>query len=54
MRSSFTIKFNFTGGVISPGELLKILTVVKKAGISNISFGLRQQLLVEAEAEDFT
>jgi rubredoxin len=53
MRSSFTIKFNFTGGVISPGELLKILAVVKKAGISNISFGLRQQLLVEVEAEDF-
>jgi hypothetical protein len=54
MRSSFTLKFNFTGGVISPGELLKILSVVKNAGISNVSFGLRQQLLVEAEAEDFT
>lgn len=54
MRNSFTIKFNFTGGVISPGELLKILSVVKKAGISNVGFGLRQQLLVEAEAEDFS
>ncbi len=52
MQSSFTIKINFTGGLISPGDLLQILKVVKKAGISYVSFGLRQQLLVEVPADD--
>ena len=53
MQNSFTIKFNFKGGLISPGDLLQILQVAKKAGISYVSFGLRQQLLIEVEADDF-
>jgi rubredoxin len=53
MRHGATIKINFKGGVISPGELLNILNAVKKAGIGNVSFGLRQQLLIEAGMEDF-
>ncbi len=53
MKYSFTIKINFTGGVISPGDLLRILSVVKKAGIGTVSFGLRQQLLIEVSSEDY-
>ena len=53
MQSSYTIKFNFTGGVISPGDMLRILQAVKNAGISYISFGLRQQLLVEVPTDDY-
>lgn len=52
MQYSFTVKFNFTGGLISPGDLLQILHVAKKAGISYVSFGLRQQLLLEVPADD--
>lgn len=52
MQNSFTIKINFKGGLISPGELLKILHAAKQAGISYVSFGLRQQLLIEVAADD--
>lgn len=54
MHYSFSIKINFTGGVISPGSLLQILSAVKNAGISHVSFGLRQQLLIEVPHDDFT
>jgi rubredoxin len=53
MQHSFTIKINFKGGLISPGDLLLILKAAKKAGTSYVSFGLRQQLLIEAAADDF-
>jgi rubredoxin len=53
MQQLFTIKINFKGGLISPGDLLQILQVAKKAGISYVSFGLRQQLLVEVDADNF-
>lgn len=53
MQNSFTIKINFKGGLISPGDLLQILQAAKKAGISYVSFGLRQQLLIEVPADDF-
>lgn len=53
MKTTFTFKCNFTGGVISPGELLQILGAAKKTGVSDVSFGLRQQLLIEVPAENF-
>ena len=53
MKNSFTIKINFTGGIISPGDLLNILWAAKKAGVNNVSFGLRQQLFIEVVNEDF-
>lgn len=53
MQNSFTIKINFKGGLISPGDLLLILQAAKKAGTSYVSFGLRQQLLIEVAADDF-
>ncbi len=47
MKNSFTIKINFTGGIISPGELMNILSAAASAGIRSISFGLRQQLFLK-------
>ncbi|MBC7424631.1 MAG: hypothetical protein H7334_14410, partial [Ferruginibacter sp.] len=44
MRYGYTIKINFTGGIISPGDLLKILAAAAFAGVRQVSFGLRQQL----------
>ena len=52
MRYSHIIKINFTGGIISPGDLMDILKTVHKAGISEVSFGLRQQLLIEVPDDD--
>lgn len=53
MKNSFTIKINFTGGIISPGDLMNILTAAELAGVSQVSFGLRQQLFIEVVNEDF-
>lgn len=48
-----TIKINFRGGIVSPGELYNILVAAKSAGILELRFGLRQQLLVETDAEQY-
>ena len=51
MQSRFIIKINFRGGIISPGELYNILVAASKAGIYYVSFGLRQQLLIDVPSE---
>ncbi len=51
MKKSNTIKINFHGGIISPGDLYNILVAAGHAGIHYVSFGLRQQLLIEADGE---
>src|SRR6187551_2549926 len=50
MRDSFTIKINFRGGIISPGDLYNILVAASRAGVRNVRFGLRQQLLIPVDA----
>lgn len=52
MKQEFTIKINFRGGIISPGDLYNIVVAASKAGITNVSFGLRQQLLIGINAEN--
>ncbi|MBK7842560.1 MAG: rubredoxin [Bdellovibrionales bacterium] len=52
-RSNF-IKINFTGGILSPGDLLKILKLSKKLGIDQVSFGLRQQLILITGQNKYT
>src|SRR6266700_642032 len=52
MKYSNTIKINFRGGIISPGDLYNILVAAGKAGIIHVRFGLRQQLLLEVAVED--
>jgi len=51
MENEITIKINFLGGIISPGELYNILVAVQKAKIGTISFGLRQQLLIHVHSD---
>jgi len=53
MKYSFTIKINFRGGIISPGGLYNILVAAGKAGVAKVSFGLRQQLLLEVLNENY-
>ncbi|SIT27336.1 Rubredoxin [Filimonas lacunae] len=47
MKRYQTIAVNFTGGIISPGNLLNILEAATQFAITHISFSLRQQLLME-------
>ena len=52
MKNVKTIKINFRGGIISPGDLYKILGVAAKSGLLYVRFGLRQQLLFDVGIED--
>jgi len=48
LKSVHTIKINFRGGIISPGDLYNILIVAAEtANVQYVKFGLRQQLLIE-------
>jgi rubredoxin len=47
VKNFVTIQINFPGGIISPGDLYNILVAATQAGIPHVSFGLRQQLLIE-------
>ena len=51
MKARFTVKINFRGGIISPGELFNILVAATRAGVYYVSFGLRQQLLIDVPSE---
>jgi rubredoxin len=51
MKYSYTIKVNFRGGIISPGDLYNILVAAGKASVLNVKFGLRQQLLIETDRQ---
>ena len=51
MKQRLTIKINFRGGIISPGELYNILVAATKTGIYYVRFGLRQQLLIDIATE---
>jgi len=46
-----TIKINLPGGVVAAGDMLEILDAAKNAGITEVRFGTRQQLFINANAE---
>ena len=52
MKNINTIKINFKGGIISPGELYNILVAAEKSGLLYVRFGLRQQLLLDVAIEE--
>ncbi len=47
MSSSVILKINFRGGIISPGDLFNILVAAGRCGVTEVKFGLRQQMLIE-------
>lgn len=53
MRHSFQFKVNFTGGIVSPGYLYGLLQCLQNAGLKEVRFGLRQQLLIDASAKEY-
>ena len=48
-----SIKINFRGGIISPGDLYNLLVAAGKAKVEAVSFGLRQQLFIEVQADQY-
>ena len=52
MRHAYRFKINFTGGIISPGSLLNLLDALTKTVITELRFGLRQQLLIDVSLKD--
>src|SRR5579864_1940695 len=52
MRHAYRFKINFTGGIISPGSLLDLLDALGKTAITELRFGLRQQLLIDVSMKD--
>ena len=53
MRHAFQFKVNFTGGIVSPGYLYGLLQSLQEAGLTEVRFGLRQQLLVDVSAKEY-
>ena len=53
MRHAFQFKVNFTGGIVSPGYLYQLLQGLQQAGLSQVRFGLRQQLLIDVSGKEY-
>ena len=53
MRHAFQFKVNFTGGIVSPGYLFNLLQSLQEAGLTEVRFGLRQQLLIDVSAKEY-
>lgn len=51
MKNINTIKVNFKGGIIPPNDLYNILVAAGKFGLHDVRFGLREQLLLDAELQ---
>ncbi|MES2518679.1 MAG: rubredoxin [Bacteroidota bacterium] len=51
MKDYSLLKINLMGGIVSPGTLQLILLAARDAGVREISFGARQQLLMYVKAE---
>jgi len=51
LNNKYTIKINFRGGIISPGDLYNVLVTAAMYGIRSVSFGLRQQLFIHVSSE---
>lgn len=51
MKDYSLLKINLRGGIVSPGTLQYILSTARDAGVREVSFGARQQLLMYVKAE---
>jgi rubredoxin len=51
MKDYSLLKINLMGGIVSPGTLQYILSAAREAGIREVRFGARQQILMYVKAE---
>jgi rubredoxin len=49
---TYMIKINLPGGIVPAGELLDILVIAEDAGVTDLRFGNRQQLLFKVAASE--
>ena len=47
MASTEIVYINFTGGIVSPGYLKEALEIAAACRVTDVRFGLRQQLILE-------
>ena len=53
MSQTQTIHINFTGGILSPGYLKSVLEAAAAARVTQVRFGLRQQLILDVPGNHF-
>ena len=51
MKDYSLLKINLIGGIVSPGTLQYILSAAREAGIREVRFGARQQILMYVKSE---
>jgi rubredoxin len=51
MKDYSLLKINLMGGIVSPGTLQYILSAARDAGVREVRFGARQQILMYVKAE---
>ena len=51
MKDYSLLKINLMGGIVSPGTLQFILSSAREAGVREVRFGARQQILMYAKSE---
>ena len=49
MQKLKTYSIGFKGGIVSPGQLDRVLELASSAGVKKVRLGLRQQLLIEVK-----
>lgn len=52
-KQSHIVSINFTGGIISPGYLREVLEIASAVQVTQVRFGLRQQLYMEVLYKHF-
>ncbi len=51
MRDYYTLKINAPGGILSPGTFRHVLALAQEAGVREVRFGSRQQVLMTVHYE---
>lgn len=48
-----SVTINFKGGIVSPGNLKEILQIARESAVSDVRFGLRQQMMMDVPVKHF-
>ena len=51
MKDYSLLKINLMGGIVSPGTLQYILSAAREAGVREVRFGARQQILMYVKSD---
>src|SRR5512146_2875583 len=48
-----SVTINFKGGIVSPGYLKEILQIAQESRVTDVRFGLRQQMVMDVPVKYF-